>query len=379
MIIERLHRERPRPACGVERLTKLGRHAVHAYHNVTPWSQDEQRFVYVDVTADGAGRVVIHDFRDGSSRIICDHACYNFHTGAEVRWLRGDQAVFCSAYTDASRTTARSAIIDLASGELQFPEALRDLDIRQTYERGRIATFEVKRTTERVAAVAVVDLTDYTRDTVFDAHAVSAALPAAQPLAAADMEFSHPLLSPDQRLLYVKVMRLEAGAERYHSSVVYDRQTDRFHWHDATISGHPIWHSRDSVIYNILQTRDGSDYRYIVAIDPCSGDYERFIDTPIPGPSHLDISPDGRWLILDGFTMDQTTSPLYRIDLETRSCRELLRLRHRHELADYYSFWRGQPHPAYSPSATRFAVNCNGGGDEMDILLITPPVAEGEE
>lgn len=373
-MLQTLPREGPRPACRLQRLPKLHRHAIHAYHAVSPWSPDARHFAYTSVDALGRGHIAVHDLVADRGRILHADAAYDFHTGAGLRWARRGSALIGRVAT-GDPAQPGVVLIDLAGGHCDLPPVLQGLDVRHVVDADRIAIAAGPQA-DGCHAVFQVDLLALQRAPLLEARRVARDLPPHLALAVDSIAFDHPLLSAAGDLLFVKLMHQTAGSRRFHTCAVYDRSADRLHLHPPDISGHPVWHPRDPVIYNIRQTRDGADLRHIVAVDPRSGDFERVMDSPIEGPGHLDITPDGRWLITDAFSADGRTSPVYRIDLRTRACRELLRLEHRHSLGDYHAFERGQPHPAYAPDGSRFAINCNGGGDTMDVWIVEPPAPE---
>lgn len=330
-------------------------HTLHTYYNESPWSPDQSKLAYLGVGEDGRAAVCCWDFTKDSETELAPVDLYDWHLGASIYWaLDGAAIVYRKKLTDGSRGTAFLEVS--APGRIKILDEIGPFLVRHVPEAGAMGIGTLG------SSIVALDFATMRCERLLDAQDVAASIPSGLPSLRGQPSFNHPVRETSSGRIFFKLMqaRESDGEKLSHSFWVFDPATG-LHCHGDMISGHPVWLDHDTIA-NIQMPRDGSDNRWLVAVDALSGETRRLIDNPFEGPSHLAARPRDRALVLDSFTADGETSPVYFVNPAARTVNELLRLPHRFKGGKPYDpaqISRSQPHPAWSPDGTRFAFNCN--------------------
>lgn len=355
------------------------RHILHAYHNECPWNPSMSHILYTAFdSVDGPGFVVIQELASGEETVLARTELFNCHTGAWTCWaLDGRTVVFGTAVD--GRPCPALARID-SPGKPIILKQLAGYHLRSlsTDRRYLYAHDGGHGPAPGDASAVKIDLEKGGKNPLCAVGDVLKVLPERLRFHAVGYFLNHTVPNADGTRVYFKLMmRLPDGGQKFNSFWVLNTENRKLHCHGDRISGHPAWLPDGRHILNIKHPMDGSDNRWIVRVDCDTAEDERFLDFPIEGPGHPAVSPDGRSVATDAFTSDGLVSPVYLIDTASRSGREIIRLNHRFEgktnpraANDMRRIARGQPHPAFSPDGNSLAVNWNGAGQRMRLVIL---------
>jgi Tol biopolymer transport system component len=346
--------------------------AVHSYHAIPAWSPDGGRLLYLGIDdPTQPGEVVVRELDTGRERVVGSTGNYNFHTAAWQMWALGGKAVLFGRGNEEGEEFLMLAPAD-GSGPARELRGLAGCNVRRMCRDGRRGTGHGP--TPRGAAIQMFDLRSESGETLVTLDEALALYPEEFRDPAAGYGISHAVANDQETRLFFKVTKYLPGREisypDWGAFYVKDLPGGELRCLGYRISGHPIWLPDGRHILNIKNPLDGSDNRWVVRVDSVTGRDERLFAQPTEGPGHPALSPDGRWLLLDGFTADGQTCPIYLFDMQTGLCREIARLRHLFRGKPYGAPTRGQPHPTWSPDGRKALVNCNDGGARMGLYIL---------
>lgn len=369
-----LPRLRIRKAASKEIKTRF-RNAGHTYYDVQPWSQDGRRLVYGALDSpDDACSVVVQDLETGQETVLAQTQEFHWHSFASQRWAFRDEAV-CFLHS-AEGAPPAPALASASGGEPHRRlDKLQGRRIRQILSDGTRATaFSQPRDGEGPYCIELVNLETQARETLVTADQALAALPKSLYKEGCEHFLNHPVFNADESRMFFKLMRwLPEGMPEFCAFFVLDAEAGEVRCFGDEVSGHPYWMPDGRHIVNIRNPHDDSGNRWLVLVDSDTGKDEPLVDLFFPGPGHPSVSPDGRWVITDGFSKDGQWSRIYVLDLETGAGREVMTLGHRFQGGKGYNnrITRGQPHPVWSPDGRSALINFNYGGERMGMLALT--------
>lgn len=370
------------PKCQFEVLDTRFGHAIHSYHNESPWNEDRTCLLYTgleDSLEDGC--VVLRELASGEEMKLATSNRVNYHTGAFPLWAMKDQAV---VFNDTADGITRPYIVWIEEPGKVAPVADEaGLLIRAVSPGGdRLYAFHSRPDAAGKASIMTVDLASRQTEEMVSLPEVVEKLPASLQRDGARHFFNHPVPNADEDRIFFKLMNLlDEEKISFNSFWTRNLATGELHCLGNRISGHPAWMADGKHIANIKSPWDDSGNRWIVKVNAETGEESRLFDFPIEGPGHLTFSPDGRYLVSDAFTADGRASPVYFLDVANSAGHEVIRLSHQFKGSDggertadasqMQRITRGQPHPAFSPDGQQVAVNCNFGGKRFRIILLS--------
>ncbi len=343
-------------------------HAFHSYFNESPWSPDGSRILYLGVNENGSGAICYWDMMSGKEIVLAEAPLFDWHLAANQFWALGGEAVIFRHFLSDGRRGL--GLVELSKpGRVHILESFGFVELRHVVGAGEIC-HGGRRVDNGVTEVLRMSLSAMTAEVLFDSRSVSALMADKQE---APFHINHPVVEPASGRMFFKMMSEDPDAKsRFDSFWVWDPSSG-FHGHGNAISGHPAWFDLNTII-NIQSPRDGSDNRWVVAVDAISGASSRLIDNPFEGPGHPAISPDGKRIVIDAFVADGKTAPVYLIDTVSRRVCGLLRLPHHYKAQAIYDpkqLCRSQPHPAWNTNGKEVAFNCNHNGRRLRLHVAT--------
>ena len=363
-------------------IPSASRHAVHAYQGVNPWSADGSQLLYLGFEELGqAASLVVRDMGSGRETRLAESLGYDFHTAASQRWVLRDSAVLFRTRNGTREPALAMARVDRPGAA----EVLHEF-------AGRMARHICADTRHAITAslrgVERLDLQARTSEILVPMEEIMAALPAELKFPGQPFHIEHPITSPDETRLFFKLGHRDParlyGSRNWGAFFAKNLARGGMRCFGNRISGHPSWMPDSRHILNVMMPDDGSDNRWLVLMDVDTGSVERLMDLPIEGAGHPAVSPDGRWIATDGYSVDGRSAPVYLVDLASGNVREIARIPH-HILtaAELHYSWakggavydpsvirRSHLHPVWSPDSRRLLVNCNHDGERMGLVLL---------
>ena len=347
-------------------------HALHAYQGLCPWNPAGTHLVYAGLDEETKStRIVIRDLGDNSDNVVGETAGCDYHTAVYQQWILNGAGV---VYRD-TRGEIKGSTIAPAPGSSLAPAFLPSLQIRAVAPSTRHG---YGYSLEDPISAMRADFTTGKVERYFDAGEAARHLTAdiAEPC---EYSFSHFVPNKDETLAFIKVSKPEPHRKRpgqmddWGAFFIYNLKDGGFLCLGDRISGHPQWNPEGTHIVNIMQPLDGSDNRWLVAVDAVSGAVQRLVDFPIEGPGHPVVSPDGRYLATDAYLANRQCCPIYLIDLSTGAVSEIARFDHSTKLTSTYqpgTIHRSNLHPVWSPDGSKLLVNANEGGTRLGMYLL---------
>ena len=359
-------------AVRVERVPSRFANTIHTYAAVCPWDPAGDRLLYAGFDdAEGVGQLVVWQRSTGEECVLAELENFDFHDVAEQRWALGGKAVIYRG-TDPSGQVY-PALVGVDGRDHRLFDDLPGYYFRQVLPDGcRAILYGKPHAVPRECGIRQLDLETGSSELLVTAAEIESAFPLDDGLQGTTF-LNHPVVDPRGRYMFFKRLLFFSKEEPtlFRGLYVQDLQSGRIYDHGSRVSGHPAWSADGQHILNIAQPQDESRNRWLIAVDPVTGQFERLIDNPFEGPGHPAPSPDGRWIAMDAFTPDGKTSPLYLIDRATGRVTELARLNHHFQGGfGLKRVTRSQPHPAWSPDGRALVINWNQGGRSVSLLII---------
>lgn len=366
-----------RPAASPRRqLASRYKNTLHTYQAVDVWSADGKKLLYAGFDDYARCDIIVRAGEHGEEAVVATTGSFDYHCAAWQHWALNDEAV---VFFGQERREAPCPSLVRVDAPFQI-EPLTDLEdclIRQTTNKGNgMVFYRHPRQGVRLGLAGIYDLPTRTFTLRLDAEEVAAAVTSIERPDPGLTGFQHVVANPSGTRLFFKIDRRtpEGDAAGEASFLAFDMASRRIVDFGPGILGHPSWLD-DRYIVNIQGTRDGSNYRYLVAMDTEDGSVHRLLDTPITGPGHPCASPDGRWLVSDAFTANHETVIIYLLDLRTGVVREIDRFAHSGKISatspgyNPHVITRAHPHPVWSPDSRTILANNNFGGERLGIVL----------
>lgn len=364
------------PASATE-LSSRFRHCVTGYFGEPVFDHSGRYLIYAGFDSVEAGAVVLRDGETGGETVLAETPHVGFHSNSQ-RWICGDRGVLFAADRAGRRCPAVVWLED--SNRVQVFDDLAGHSVRHVSADGRKGYGGGPDSASQAAAIRRIDFTTGEAETVLTVEQVLDALPGTFPDRDQGWHFSHPIPNAAETVLFVKFQRDTPwkddarGFPYWGAFLVADLRTGDVRSFGRRISGHPYWMPDDRQILNIKDPWDGSKNRHLVLVDSETGADQRLIDLPIEGPGHPSVSPDGRFVVTDGCTADGEAAPIYLVDIDHGTVREIARLPHRtrpqKNVYDPTKITRANPHPVWGPHSQRVVVNCNHDGRYMGLVLL---------
>jgi hypothetical protein len=348
-------------------------HSVHTYFGISPWDRTGTRLLYLGFDDPNAeAHVVIRDLRTGKDTTVARTRDFNFHTAARQQWVLNDTAVVFATRGDDGRTYPAVVPVQ-APHRVRVLKSLPGRSVRHV-QRDTVHVLAYGSLAHANATIERINLETEKAETLMTVKQALAELPAdLHDSRAAGYFFTHPVTNREESRMFFKLMKgFPDGKYAFCAFYTLDMRSRKIRCLGNAISGHPEWLEDDRHILNIESTRDGTDNRWLVRVDADSGRVERVFERRIEGPGHPAVSPAGRWMVTDAFTIDGSQSVIYLGDMKRGALHEIARLDHHfkggrgigHEIT------RGQPHPAWSPDGREVIINFNHAGQRMQLLRL---------